>query len=66
MAKRKHDGSIVQIIEHANNKRKGDDLSCKMNKKLRIVQYWHHMDLSREERAKYMAYIYMNRINTKE
>ena len=66
MAKRKHDGSIVQIIEHTNNKRKGDDLSCKMNKKLRIVKYWHQMDLSREERAKYMALIYMNRINTKE
>ena len=65
MAKRKHDGSIVQVVQ-PNNKRKAEDLSRNIAKKLRIVEYWHQLDLNREERAKYMASVCMNRINKKE
>ena len=64
MAKRRYDGSIVLTVR--KNKRKAEDISSKMNKKLRIVEYWHQLDLNREERAKYMASICIIRINKKE
>ena len=65
MAKRRHDGSVV-VQTVRENKRKAEDISSKMNKKLRIVEYWHQLDLNREEKAKYMASVCIIRINKNE
>ncbi len=61
MAKRRHDGSVV--VPKKINKRNGDELASKLNKKLRIVEYWHQQPLSRIERANYMASIYTHLLN---
>ena len=61
MSKRQRDGTIVRP-----NKRPPIALESENCKRVRKYEHWHHAPLTREEKAVYMAAMYIHLLNIKK
>lgn len=61
MSKRQRDGTVVRT-----NKRRPVPLESVKSKRLKKYEYWHHEQLSREEKAVCMAAMYIHLLNIKK
>ena len=61
MAKRQRDGTIVRP-----NKRPPPPLQTENCKRTRKYEHWHHAQLTRQEKAAYMAAMYIHLLNIKK
>jgi len=62
MAKRGREGNIINHKKRLLNSTLGE----KTPKRIKVYEYWHQMPISRSERSKIMADMYIKMINGKE
>ena len=66
MAKRRRDDTIINHKKRPLDKGLDKGLDIIEHKKAKGFEYWHHKELSREERAAEMAAMYIHLLNKKQ